>query len=155
MGRIRAVKHYRTHQRLKIRTPWLTPNGHLAIRLCKAGKKTALLVHRVVATAFIGDPPKGHQVNHKDSDRANNQSLNLEWVSCSDNHRHAIQKGARVPWLTRNRKLTDDDVHAIRQLIDDGVSKRRLAVRFNVSLGMISHIKSGREYARLPKKPSL
>lgn len=49
------------------------------------------LVHRLVAAAFIpGDTSL--QVNHKNGNRGDNRVENLEWLSCSDNHRHSYRE---------------------------------------------------------------
>ena len=43
-------------------------------------------VHRIVCTAFQGAPPhKGHIVDHKDTNRANNRAENLRWLSRLEN----------------------------------------------------------------------
>ncbi len=43
-------------------------------------------VHRVVATAFHGDPPsKGHVVDHIDTNKENNRPDNLRWVTRAEN----------------------------------------------------------------------
>jgi hypothetical protein len=47
-------------------------------------------VHRLVAAAFI-DGDTALQVNHKNGKRNDNRVENLEWLSCSDNHRHSYQ----------------------------------------------------------------
>lgn len=44
------------------------------------------VVHRIVATAFLGDPPsKSHVVDHIDTNRHNNRPENLRWVTRLEN----------------------------------------------------------------------
>ena len=43
-------------------------------------EEVSMLVHRLVATAFIPNPNNYLFVNHKDGDRSNSKSENLEWV---------------------------------------------------------------------------
>lgn len=60
--------------------------GYLQVNL-KAinGKWKHELVHRLVALAFIDNPTGLPEVNHKDSNRQNNNVENLEWVSRKEN----------------------------------------------------------------------
>ena len=47
---------------------------------------SAEAVHRIVATAFLGDPPsKQHVVDHIDTNRQNNRPENLRWVTRLEN----------------------------------------------------------------------
>ncbi len=48
-------------------------------------------VHTLVASAFCGPPVE--EVNHKDTDKANNRWHNLEWVTSSFNKLHATALG--------------------------------------------------------------
>lgn len=75
--------------------PYPFSNGYLGVQLGKTdGRRNVKLVHRLVAQAFVpGDIEL--QVNHKDGRRANNAAGNLEWVTCSDNHRHSYRTLAR------------------------------------------------------------
>ena len=68
-------------------------NGYKTVDLCKNGKVTTTLVHRIVANAFIPNPDGLRFVNHRDSDRSNNAVSNLEWVTSSENRLHGLAQG--------------------------------------------------------------
>lgn len=68
-------------------------NGYKTVDLCKDGKVTTMLVHRLVAETFLPNPAGLRFVNHKDSNRANNRAENLEWVTSSENRRHGMAHG--------------------------------------------------------------
>ncbi len=55
----------------------LRPNGYSTVFI----SKTHLLVHRLVALAFLGPPPHkmAWEVHHRDGDPANNRVENLEY----------------------------------------------------------------------------
>lgn len=67
--------------------------GYLRVRLSLHDKKATAKVHRLVATAFIPNPYRKPQVNHKDTDKHNNNVLNLEWATNGENQIHAYQHG--------------------------------------------------------------
>jgi hypothetical protein len=61
---------------------------------CSAGLKKKTKVHHLVALAFHGKPTKEQtQINHKDSNKLNNDSANLEWCTIKENHQHAYKNG--------------------------------------------------------------
>lgn len=64
--------------------------GYKQVTLSKDNKRYQKLVHRLVAQAFIPNPKNKPEVNHIDGDRGNNVFANLEWVTRSENVRHAI-----------------------------------------------------------------
>lgn len=65
--------------------------GYIQVTLSKDGKQWTHLVHRLVAEAFVPNPNGYPQVNHKDGVRSNNNANNLEWVSASQNRKHAVK----------------------------------------------------------------
>ena len=59
----------------------LYPNGYEFFSFYKNGELKQLLVHRVVAKAFIPNPNNYPEVNHKDECKTNNTVDNLEWCT--------------------------------------------------------------------------
>lgn len=68
-------------------------NGYCHCTLSVDKKPKRCRVHRLVAIAFIDNPENKEFVNHKDGNRQNNKVDNLEWVTPSENTKHAIQTG--------------------------------------------------------------
>lgn len=79
-------------------------NGYYQIMLHNGinGNKIKLhYLHRLVATYFLPPPSEGQtQINHKDSDRANNTASNLQWKYASDKENFnagiIVERKARV-----------------------------------------------------------
>ena len=54
-------------------------------------------VHRLVAETFIEGDHRGKEVNHIDGNKSNNSLSNLEWVTTSENIKHAFRTGLKKP----------------------------------------------------------
>ena len=63
--------------------------GYLCVILYKDKKDKTFYIHRLVAKLFCPNYFEGAQVNHKDGNKKNNNFENLEWVSRSENQKHA------------------------------------------------------------------
>lgn len=85
-GRIKNIK---TGTIRKLR---LKKSGYLSVKI----KQKHLLVHRLIAATFIPNAGNKPEVNHKDRNRVNNSSQNLEWVTPSENSKHSFANG-RIP----------------------------------------------------------
>jgi hypothetical protein len=68
-------------------------NGYLIVKLRDNNKSKNYKVHRIVANVYLDNPSNLPQVNHKDGFKLNNHFVNLEWVSGSDNMKHAYNNG--------------------------------------------------------------
>ncbi len=66
-------------------------NGYLTVNLSVRGKRKCVLIHILVATSFIQNPENKPCVNHKDGDKKNNNLINLEWVTYSENSIHSYR----------------------------------------------------------------
>jgi hypothetical protein len=68
-------------------------NGYLGVGLCIRGKSINYFVHTLVAKAFCPGYHHGLTVNHKNLNKQDNRAENLEWVTASENIKHARRNG--------------------------------------------------------------
>lgn len=95
-GKIKSLNYNKTGQE-KLLIPHKLSNGYLGILLFDDNKKHHnLLIHRLVALAFIPNPNNYNLVNHRDECRINNTVNNLEWCD----YKYNLNYG------TRNNKLS-------------------------------------------------
>lgn len=81
----------RTCKKMK---PYIDKNGYEVFRLTSDDKKRkAYKCHRIVANTFIENTKLLPQVNHIDGNKRNNTVENLEWVTNSQNIKHAWDIG--------------------------------------------------------------
>jgi DNA-binding NarL/FixJ family response regulator len=111
-------------------------------------------IHRLVAQAFIGIPAENLVVNHKDGNKRNNRVDNLEWVTQSENMKHALRTGLKkiLRGEEINKKLTTANVIQILELIKNGISNMDIATQFNVSHTMISQIRNNHVWKHIERK---
>lgn len=119
---------------------WLGPKTH----------RKAYLLHRLVAKAFIGEPPTPqHQAAHKDGNVLNNAWTNLRWATCKENQADKKLHGTHlVGELVGNARLSEPRVREIRSEYANGDSSQRaLAKRHGVCQQTISLIVRGKTWA--------
>jgi hypothetical protein len=126
--------------------------GYLRISFHMGQDVKTFSIHKLVAIAFIGDPPSStHHVNHKNGIKTDNDVSNLEYCTPKENNIHAFSIGlmsGRKGSSHHNCKLTDDDVREIRYKLKD-VSSRYLSEKYGVSVSMINNIKSKRSWTHI------
>jgi hypothetical protein len=101
--------------------------------------KYNLMVHRLIAIAFIPNPECKEQVNHKDGNKRHNYLSNLEWTTQFENMQHAVTNGlAPRGESSYLAKVTEADVLAIRISAAKGESLKDLAEIYGLDRGTIS-----------------
>ena len=84
MGRIKSLKGYKAI----ILKQTVSRNGYVRVDIIEDGKRVTKLVHRLVGIAFLPNPLDVYmQLHHKDHDKRNNCSDNLEWLSIAEHKR--------------------------------------------------------------------
>ncbi|WP_430787177.1 HNH endonuclease signature motif containing protein [Virgibacillus flavescens] len=68
----------------------INTGGYRTVNISVDGNGTRLLVHRLVAEAFISNPENKPVVNHIDCNRSNASVDNLEWVTHRENSIHMV-----------------------------------------------------------------
>jgi len=121
--------------------------GYKFAGLCSGSKRIYKKVHRLVAKAFISNPENKPQINHINGIKSDNRAENLEWVTCKENHSHAIKIGLAKNPVYDNRgeknhtaKLNEMQVRIIRRLGEYNLTQEEIASYFPIKREQVSHI---------------
>lgn len=96
LGRVKSLNYNHTKKE-KILTNNKHNTNYLSVTLVKNKVKKQILVHRLVAEAFIPNKYNYPIVNHKNEDKSNNKVDNLEWCTYEYNNNY----GTRVVKTTK------------------------------------------------------
>lgn len=151
--------------------------GYKTVKLSCDGTVATILVHRLVAIAFIPNPENKATVNHINGDKSDNRVVNLEWATQSENNTHAYRILGKKPSIhldklregwRRNRDSISKSISRANSGVLNGASKlttsqiieireasknkyygycRDLARKYNVSKSCIYGVISGRYYS--------
>ena len=75
---------------------WENRRGYKMVTLSKHGKQKHFPVHRLVAIAYLENPENLPCINHKDENRTNNNSDNLEWCNYQYNNTYRERQLVRA-----------------------------------------------------------
>lgn len=129
-GKVWSYPKSRGHEgghRGKYRSANRNGRGYLCLVLTRPGKRATVRIHRVVAEAYLQNPNKLPQVNHKNGDKTDNRVENLEWCTNSENIRHAV-----VNNLYR-RTIVPAQINKMGKLRESGLSLSQIATIIGVS----------------------
>jgi len=157
-GRVRSYRTQGTGKRRKL--PVLLHGGysrkrnrgflpyHYYLLRSITGDKVYRLAGRLVLEAFVGPTPDGTEVSHINGDPLDDRLDNLAWESHKDNMARINGNGkrytaeqVRAMIAERDaRKINAKRVKEIRELLEEGLTIRQLACRYDVSHQTIYNI---------------
>lgn len=118
LGRVRSVdrviydKVRKCDRLLKGRVLVPRDNGHgyKGVMFCKEHSSCQRYIHILVAEAFIDNPGNLPYVNHRDENKSNNSSANLEWCDGSYNNRYGSRTKNWYETRIRNGTINPDRI---------------------------------------------
>ena len=124
------------------------------------GEYKKIRVHRWELMSFYPNPNfMNLQTNHKDGNKQNLDLNNLEWLTPIGNTRHGWDTGLNQNIGTNNGvgKYTDEDVHTICRLIDQGYTNAEICTAFGITdkklrmrfSGSVSGIRYGKTHRNI------
>ena len=136
-------------QQARILKNAINSNGYATVHLYAPNTKTkCCTVHRLVAAAFLGDPPEGKPwVLHGPNGQKDNSAANLYWGDRRQNEADKLRDGTlKRGEQQTNAKLTPEMVYAIRA---DNRLHRVIANDYPVNRSVISAIKNRSAWTHL------
>jgi len=114
--------------------PKLGDNGYYEVTLFLDGKRHYKSVHRLVAETFIPNPENKLCVNHIDGNKLNNNVYNLEWVTHSENTKHAFANNLIKPRGQSISKELQDKIISYNGIL----SQRKIAQKLNTTYSIVN-----------------
>lgn len=121
----------------------ISPQGYPYVSLMgSGGKPQKVLVHRLVAEAFLPRVSGLDVVNHRNGVKTDNRAQNLEWCTYGDNNQHAKDTGLSQAFGQTHYAalLTESDVREIRRLVSYGEMHKTVAAQFGIARQTVTKI---------------
>ena len=89
IGRVNSL-NYRKSGKEGFLSVYTMNTGYPATHLCRNGEEKVVLIHRLIAEAFIPNPENKPEVDHINCDRKDFRIENLRWVSSKENSNNPV-----------------------------------------------------------------
>ena len=108
----------------KFLKPSFDQQGYARVGIYIGNYKTKTIkIHRLIAETFIQNPLNKKDVNHKDGIKANNDVLNLEWATRSENIKHAFKNGLKI--------ITNKQIDGVKKRFSKKVLDTKTGIIYN------------------------
>jgi len=126
----------------QILKPRKDKDGYLRIKLFHNTIPKRNGVHTLVLNTFLYHKLLGLTCNHKDGNKLNNFINNLEWVTQSNNNKHAYRTGLKNHKGENHPKCkhTFKDILTIRKLFQKGLTQTEIAIKYHTTQPRIHEI---------------
>jgi len=119
-------------------------NIYRMVGLHKDKKSKQFSIHRLVATAFLGEPnidtDQRIEVNHKNGIKTDNRVGNLEWCTHGENQSHAYWLGLKPNVNGENHpraRFKNNFVKKVQEEHKSGCKRRELIKRYGLTISQI------------------
>lgn len=143
LGRVKTLPKKQNGFKNRLLKPMVNPFGYVYVML---SERKHIFIHRLVAIAFIKNPNNKPSVNHINGKKDDNYLWNLEWVTRSENCKHAYRTGlskVNKTFLGKKGALCPHSI-PVEQYSKDGVfikkwaAAKEAARELNLSQGNIT-----------------
>lgn len=131
----------------KILKPIQRKDGYMQVNLSIKGKRKSVMIHQLVAEAFLNKPKdygNGYAViNHKDGNKGNNNVANLEYITQKENVNEGYRIGVnKMIGYTHpeSLKLSKETVNDILNLYEKDYYYSEIAERYNISADSVKRV---------------
>jgi hypothetical protein len=94
----------------------ISKKGYYFVNLHKDGKQYMKKIHRLKAIHFIPNPNNLPCLNHKNGNKLDNTTKNLEWCTHGHNNQHAYDTGLKIGAMTGKFGADNHSSKAVQQL---------------------------------------
>lgn len=109
----------------RILKPFKCVGGYDEVNLCKCGNYKTVMVHRLVAKAFLPNDENLPEVNHKDENKDNNHVDNLEWCTSKYNANYGTRNQRMIKEKTfKPVVMMDKDGNVVKKFKSLGEATR-------------------------------
>ena len=150
-GRIKILNsRYRRHSDIVFTR---IVRGYETVGLTYNGKSKHTMVHRLIAQAFIPNPENKPCVNHINGIKTDNRIENLEWVTYSENTKHAVNTGLlKGPCGEKNGGTILSNEQAI-EIYNSTDTSASLSLKYGVTKWVINSIRKGERWNSVTGAP--
>ena len=153
MGRVRSLKNTRHVIRKEplIKKQFVGSWGYPMVALCKDGISKPSLVHRLVAEAFVPNPDNLPFINHKDENRQNSVSTNLEFCTQAYNNNYGTARQRGIETAKKNGSYNTKKLYQydkIGNLIGVFDSVASASKSLNINASTLSNCANGKRHCR-------
>lgn len=129
-------------------------HGHHVVRLWKENNTKLYNLYRLLALVYISNPENKKEVNHIDGNRMNFDLKNLEWVTASENMKHAYVNGLskcnfEKGFKHKRSKLNNEKLDEIFERRKSGKKLNEIANEFGLNFQYVSRLLKGLTYGKV------
>lgn len=134
-------------------------NPYYAVHLSVNNISYTILIHRLVALAFIPNPYNKPEVNHIDGIKSHNYISNLEWTTSKENMDHSYKTGLHKILYgddKANSKITKKQAKEICRLLEENqLTIKEISQKINCSKSIIMNIRQRKSWIEVSEKYSI